>query len=161
MATFTKKQSFARRLTGAPYGDMLAISDFNFTTNSSGAVTDSDAGAAVAFAISDIARIGIIPAGTKLLDYIGVVSDAFTASSTMDLGFAYVDGVDSTAVPQDADYFAAGAALSSLAVLRKTTTTPPVVLPKDAYLILTGKGANQAAAGVLDITIIGAATGAV
>ncbi len=159
MPTYTKKQNYARRLTGAPYGDMIALSDFNLTTNASGVPADADAGS-TALIVNDIIRLGIIPAGTRLLDYIAVISDAFTASSTYDLGFAYVDGVDSTAVPQDADYFAAGVSLASAAVVRKATTTPPVTLPKDAYLILTNKGANQAAAGVADFVIVGQAVGA-
>lgn len=156
MATFTKTESYARRLTGAPYGDVIALSDFNLTTDSSGVPASSDANQ---LDIGDIIRLGIIPAGTRLLDFIGVISDAFTASSTMDLGFAYVDGVDSAEVPQDADYFADGVSLASLAVLRKATTTRPVTLPKDAYLILTNLGADQAAVGVLDVTIIGQAVG--
>lgn len=158
MATFSKKQSYARRLTGAPYGDMLAISDFNLTTNASGVVADSDAGS-TALGVADIVRLGILPAGTKLLDYIGTISDAFTASSTFSLGFAYVDGVDSAAVPQNAAYFASGVSLASTGVFRKATITPPVTLPKDAYLILTNAGAAQAAAGVLDIAVIGQAVG--
>ena len=158
MPTYTKKQNYARRLTGAPYGDVVAISDFNLTTNASGVPADADAGS-TALVINDIIRLGIIPAGTRLLDVVAVISDAFTASSTFDLGFAYVDGVDETAVPQDADYFVDGVSLASTAVLRKATITPPVTLPKDAYLILTNLGANQAAAGVLDITIIGQSVG--
>ena len=159
MATYTKKQSYARRLTGAPYGDMIALSDFNLTTSAAGIPATSDATAALG--VGDIIRLGIIPAGTRLLDYIGTISDAFTATSTFDLGFAYVDGVDSTAVPQDADYFASGVSLASTAVVRKATVTPPVTLPKDAYLILTNKVAAQSAAGVADFVIVGQAVGPV
>lgn len=157
MATYTKTESYARRLTGAPYGDVIALSDFNLTTNSSGVAQSSDATAALA--TSDIVRLGILPAGLRLLDVIATINDAFTASSTFDLGFEYVDGVDSTDVPQDADYFVDGASLASLAVLRKATTTRPVTLPKDAYLILTNLGANQSAAGVMDIVVVGQAVG--
>ena len=89
-----------------------------------------------------------------------IISDAFTGSSTYKLGFAYCDGVDSTAVPQDDDYFvAASTALSSTAVQRKSTTTAPVTLPKDAYLILTNAGAAQAAAGIADFLIFAQAIG--
>ena len=158
MAFITKKQSYARRLTGAPFGDMLAISDFNLTTNASGVAALSDTATAVA--ANDIVRLGILPAGLKLLDYIGTISDAFTATTTFDLGFSYVDGVDSTDVPQNAAYFASGASLATAAVLRKATTTAPLTLPKDAYLILTNKTAAQSAAGVIDIAVIGQAVGA-
>lgn len=160
MPTFTKRESYERRLTGAPYGDTVALDGYNMTTNASGVVQGSDAGS-TALIINDIVRLGIIPAGTRLLDYIGIISDAFSASSTFNLGFAYVDGVDSPAVPQNASYFAAGASLATAGLLRKTTTTPPVTLPKDAYLILTNLGANQAAVGVADFVVIGKAVGPV
>ncbi|MEY5097693.1 MAG: hypothetical protein RJA36_412, partial [Pseudomonadota bacterium] len=45
------------------------------------------------------------------------------------------------------------------AVQRKSTTTAPVTLPKDAYLILTNAGAAQAAAGIADILIFAQAVG--
>lgn len=153
MATYTKKLlSNPPRTTGSPYGDVVAL-PFNLTTNSSGVVANSDNTSALQAA--DIVRLGILPAGLRLLDSQSVVSDAFSATTTMDLGFTYVDGVDSTAVPQDADYFASAVALSSAAIARKATTTAPVTLPKDAWLVLTNNTAAQAVVGVLDITIIG------
>lgn len=155
MATYTKKQT-TRQLTGAPYGDMVVL-PFNLTTTSGGVVSGSDATAALG--VADIVRLGILPGGTRLLDFVGTVSDAFTALSTYDLGFAYVDGVDSTAVPQDADYFAATVALSAVAITRKATTTAPVTLPKDAYLILTNNTAAQAVVGVLDVIVFGQMVG--
>jgi len=160
MPTFTKRDTFDRRLTGAPYGDTVALDGYNMTTNASGVVQGSDAGA-TALIVNDIVRLGIIPAGTRLLDFIGTISDAFTASSTFSLGFAYVDGVDSAAVPQNAAYFCAGVSLASTGVVRKTAVTPPVTLPKDAYLILTNTGAVQAAVGVLDVVVIGKSVGPV
>ena len=116
--------------------------------------------ATAAIADGDVVRLGKIPAGTNVRDHIAVISDAFTASSTYKMGFQYVDGVDVTAVPQDDDYFtAASTALSSVAVQRKTTTTAPLTLPKDAYLIVTNAGAAQAAAGIMDVTIFGRVIG--
>jgi hypothetical protein len=157
MATITQKTLTDRQLTGAPYGDGLVL-PYRMETNASGVIANSDTAAAVGN--GDIVRLGILPRGAKLLDSLVTISDAFTASSTYKLGFAYVDGVDSTAVPQDDDYFvAAGTSLASLAVQRKSTTTAPVVLPKDAYLILTNAGAAQAAAGIADIVIFAQATG--
>lgn len=158
MATYAKKSTtFQRVLTGAPYGDAVPLGPFRLETNASGVPLLSDATSALA--ISDIMRLGLLPAGTRLLDYIGVINDAFTAVSTFSLGFAYVDGVDSTAVPQDAAYFASGVSLASTGVVRKATTTLPVVLPKDAWLILTNAGANQAAAGIAEFVILGQAVG--
>lgn len=157
MATITKKTAYDRLMNGAPYGDMIAL-PYRMQTNSSGVLTGGDSASAVGN--GDVVRIGKIPAGTKLLDSVATISDAFTGSSTYKMGFAYVDGVDSTAVPQDDAYFtAASTALSSLAVQRKATTTAPVTLPKDAYLIVTNAGAAQAAAGIMDVVIFGQAVG--
>jgi hypothetical protein len=89
-----------------------------------------------------------------------IISDAFAASTTCKIGFQYVDGVDSTAVPQnDAFFFAAGTVLSSLARLVNSATVAPVVLPKDAYLILTNAGANHSAVGILDVIVTGEVVG--
>ncbi len=157
MATITKKTAFDRSMNGAPYGDMVAL-PYRMQTNSSGVLTGGDSASAVGN--GDVVRIGKIPAGTKLLDSVATISDAFTGSSTYKMGFAYVDGVDSTAVPQDDAYFtAASTALSSTAVQRKSTVTAPVTLPKDAYLIVTNAGAAQAAAGIMDVVIFGQAVG--
>lgn len=157
MATITKKTAYDRSMNGAPYGDMVAL-PYRMETNASGVLVGGDATAAIAD--GDVVRLGKIPAGTNVRDHIAVISDAFTASSTYKMGFQYVDGVDVTAVPQDDDYFtAASTALSSVAVQRKTTTTAPLTLPKDAYLIVTNAGAAQAAAGIMDVTIFGRVIG--
>jgi len=141
----------------APYGN-LSAKPYQFKTNTSGVVAGSDQATAIAEA--DVVRLGVLPAGMKLIDMIAVISDAFTAATVFDLGFQYVDGVDVTAVPQDDDYFADGVSSASAATLRKATTTKPVTLPKDAYLILTNKtGADHASAGQMDINIIGEITG--
>lgn len=156
--TFTKKQRRVREHAGAPYGN-LWTNTYRFTTNSSGYPEDTDTDGA-AFESGDTIRLGIIPAGTKLLDYIATISDAFSGTATAKVGFAYVDGVDVTDVPQDDDYFAAALALSATGLARKTTITPPVTLPKDAWLILVGAGADQATSGIVDLTIIGQMVGA-
>jgi len=154
MATVTKKNAVVvRPLGGPPYGNLTALK-FNFATNASGVWADSDQATAVA--IGDVLRLGVLPAGMTLLDYINKISTAFTASSTAKIGFAYCDGVDVTAVPQDDDYFCAATTLATAAVLRQTNTAvAPVTLPKDAYLIATIAGAQLAAAGNLDITVLG------
>ena len=89
-----------------------------------------------------------------------IVSDAFGAGVTADIGFAYADGVDSTEVPQDADYFFAGADLAAAARLRTTTANAVVRLPKAAYLTLTVKGAAIAQVGKADVVIGGEWQGA-
>lgn len=153
MATVTKKYlSSEQQFGGTPYGNSTTL-QFNMTTNASGVVSNGDSASAVA--ISDVVRLGILPAGARLHDALAIVSDAFAASTTAKIGFAYVDGVDSTSVPQDDDYFfAAGLATNAAGRTRSTNTgVAPVTLPKDAYVILTNAGANHSAAGVLDLLV--------
>lgn len=133
-----------------PWGNALKI-EYNLTTNSSGVIAASDQ--ATALITGDIIKLGIIPAGMRLIDYLMIVSNAGTAAGTGKVGFQYVDGVDSAAVPEDDDYFCAATALSSAAITRKTATTAPVTLPKDAYLILTHESATQDEAMVVDIIL--------
>jgi hypothetical protein len=80
-----------------------------------------------------------------------IVHDAFTASATMKFGFSYVDGVDSTVVPQDDDFFLGATALDAAAVTVGARALAPVVLPKDAFLVGTLAGANLAAVGKMAI----------
>jgi len=158
MATITKKKVLNQAtFGGTPYGNVSALA-FNLTTNAVGAFVDSDV--ATGIALGDVVRLGVLPAGFKLQDSNVIVSDAFTALMTGSLGFAYVDGVDSAAVPQSANYFGAGLVLNAVGRLRNATTNAPVTLPKDAYLILTTAGAASAAVGVADILIEGVLTGA-
>lgn len=155
MATITMKNVAHIPQEGncvAPWGNMLALK-YNFTVNSSGILVASDKATAVAD--GDVIRLGILPAGLELVDMLRIISDAFASSTTDKIGFQYVDGVDSTAVPQDDDYFSAATTSASTAITRKTAVTAPVVLPKEAYLILTSAGAAQSAAGVMDIYIYG------
>ena len=115
---------------------------------------------AVAVANTDKVILGVIPEGMLLADALAIVSDAFTALTTADLGFEYVDGVDDAAVPQDADYFSAALATSAVGrTPADNNAVAPVILPKDAYLILTVGGAAHASAGQLDIIIDGVLRG--
>lgn len=159
MATATKKQVLTQQqFGGVPYGNKTGLI-YRLATNASGVWTDSDQTTAVAS--GDKLRLGVLPAGLLLVDCLAIISDLFTASVTGALGFEYVDGVDSTAVPQDADYFFAALAFSATGRTRANNlAVAPVRLPKDAYLILTTGGANIAAAGVADFVIEGILTGA-
>lgn len=157
MATITKKHLAERQIGGVPYGNVSSL-QFSLTTNSTGAALNSDSTSAIAE--GDKVILGLLPAGFKLQDATFVVSDAFTASVTADIGFEYVDGVDSTAVPQDADYFGNDIAINTLGRYRQATTVAPVTLPKDAYLTLVTAGAANAAVGVLDAIIVGELVGA-
>lgn len=152
MANVTKKNvKHLQQFGGAPYGNATKL-PYAFETNSSGVFVDSDKTTAVAS--GDVVRIGIIPAGATLYDALLIISDAFTASATADVGFAYVDGVDDTDVPQDADYFDAALALDGQGRTNGANlAVRPVTLPKDAYLTLTIGGANLAAVGKLDVIL--------
>lgn len=158
MATVTKKLLRSNQFDGAPYGN-AAKHICNLTTTAAGIPVDSNAAGAAA--IGDIVRFGILPAGFLIADALAIVSDAFTASATAKIGFAYVDGVDSTAVPQDDDYFFAALAINAAGRTRASNTAvAPVTLPKDAYVIATIAGANLAAVGILDLVVEGINTGA-
>ena len=158
MATVTKKYiRQQRRHGGVPYGNVWR-QRYNMTTNASGVIVDSDQ--ATAILINDVVRLGIIDGGTELQNAEAIISDAFAASTTCKIGFQYVDGVDVTAVPQDDDFFIiAGASLATAARLLSTGIAAPVVLPKDAYLILTSAGANHASVGIVDFIIRGQSVG--
>jgi hypothetical protein len=158
MATITKKKVLnQKQFGGTPYGNRTSL-EFNLTTNAVGAFTDSDVSTGIAS--GDKVRLGVLPAGFRFDDSQVIVSDAFSATVTANLGFEYIDGVDSTTVPQSATYFGAALALSAVARLRNATTNAPVTLPKDAYLILTTGGAANAAVGIADIFIEGVLIGA-
>jgi len=159
MANVTKKNVRQQRSHAAPYGNKW-VEKYHFETNASGVFLDSDKATAVVQA--DVVRIGIIPAGVELHDGLAIVSDLFNATSTAKIGFAYVDGVDSTTVPQDDDYFFAALALSAAGRTRaNNTAVAPVILPKDAYLNLVLAAADLSAAGVLDMIVEGRMVGVV
>jgi hypothetical protein len=151
MATIQKKKIASEtQFGGTAYGNASTL-PFNLTTNAVGAAVNSDT--ATGIALGDKVRIGILPAGAILNDSSIVVSDAFTALVTANVGFEYVDGVDVAAVPQNASYFGAAVTLHTLGRYRNVTTNAPVKLPKDAYLILTTAGAANASIGIVDVII--------
>ena len=158
MATVTRKKVLnQRQFGGVPYGNRTVL-DYNLTTNAAGAMADSDQ--ATALIVADVVRLGVLPAGFRMDDSQLIISDAFTASVTCSLGFAYVDGVDSAAVPQSATYFGTALSLATAARLRNANTVAPITLPKDAYLIMTIAGANNAVVGVADFFVEGVLVGA-
>lgn len=154
MATVTKKRYQDSQNFGAvPYGNLTTL-EYSVATTSAGAVVNSDSASAVAS--GDVIRLGILPAGFRLHDSLTIVNDAFTASVTGTLGFAYVDGVDDTAVPQDADYFGAAVAINTAGRYRASNTgVVPVTLPKDAWLTLTTGGANHTSAANAVVLVTG------
>lgn len=158
MPTISKKRiAQDNQFGGVPYGNAAALS-FNLTTNAVGAAVNSDT--VTGIALGDKVRIGVLPAGFNMLDSQVIVSDAFSALVTANLGFEYVDGVDSATVPQSATYFGTGLVLNAVGRLANATTNTPVTLPKDAYLILTTAGAANAVVAMADIVVKGVLTGA-
>lgn len=156
MTTITKSQYQKRPFGDTPYGNLSHVSA-QLKTNSSGAALGADVTTAIAS--GDKVRLAQLPAGMTLIDSLMTVSTGFTASVVGKLGFEYVDGVDSSAVPQDDDYFGAAIAINTAGVYRKSATTAPVTLPKDAWLILTTGGANNAKVAQADVFVFGELTG--
>ncbi len=159
MATITKKFLPQERSHAGAFGNEW-VKTYGFATNSSGYIVDSDTPAA-AVGATDVIRLGILPAGLQLIDAKVIISDGSTASITYNLGFAYVDGVDSTDVPQDADYFVTGSTSAATAVrqLANNTGVRPVTLPKEAYLIWTNAVAAHASVCVVDVVVEGVLVG--
>lgn len=157
MAKITRKTASQPQYGGfAPYGNLTALY-YQVATNATGAVIESDSTAAVAS--GDVIDLGPIPAGMRLDDVLITVSTAMSAAVTGKLGFVYSDGVDRADVPQNDAFFGTGYALSAAAVLRKTATTAPIRLPKEARLILTTGGAANAKASQIDVRLVGELTG--
>ena len=157
MATITQKFNPRLNVGATPWGNTHGLK-YTLETNAAGAVVNSNSAAAIA--IGDKVRIGVIPAGTSLLDSLVILSVGMTAAVPGKIGFEYVDGVDSTAVPQDDDYFmVAGQSLATAARLRNATTNAAVTLPKDAWLILTTAGAANAKVSKLDFILFGGSEG--
>ncbi|MFA5386794.1 MAG: hypothetical protein WC322_00145 [Candidatus Paceibacterota bacterium] len=159
MATITKKltKNASNRLGAAPWGNMAAFT-YKLETNSSGAVIGSDAAQGSSTPAGTVIRVGILPAGFKLVDFKATVGTAMTTTITADVGFAYVDGVDDSSVPQDADYFVAAGA-TTVGVLRQATTVPQVTLPKDAWLTVTTAVAANAKASSIELIVLAVAEG--
>ena len=111
----------------------------------------------VDIATGDVIILGILPAGWRLMPQFAkiVVSDAFGTGVTGTVGFAYIDGVDDTAVPQDADYFLLSNTLAATVALSgNNTAVTAVTLPKSAYLTVTlGGTSHDASAAAMDVYI--------
>ena len=152
MATITKLglQDPSNQLGASPYGNVTAFR-YVLKTNASGAVVGGDTTAAVA--AGDTVKVGVLPAGFRLIDSEIIIKTAMTAAVVAKVGFAYADGVDSAAVPQDDDLFGAALVMSSAARLRNATANTSVTLPKEAWLTLTTGGAANAKASELEIIV--------
>lgn len=156
MATITKKFNPRNSVGATPWGNAHGLV-YPLATAANGGAVGADSPAPIA--AGDKVRLGLIPAGSSLLDSQVIVSTAFTAAVVGNLGFEYADGVDSTAVPQDAAYFGTALVLNATGRLRNATAKAPITLPKDAWLVLTTAGAANAKAARLDVVLNVAAEG--
>lgn len=156
MATIKMKKYQSRQFGGfSPFGNVTSLV-FGMATNASGAPIDADSTAALA--VGDVVVLGTLPEGMRLEDASVFVSTGMTASVTGKLGFRYVDGTDSTDVPQDDAYFAASANLATAGRVR-ANGSKLVVLPKEAELVLTLAGAANAKASDIKVLVTGELTG--
>lgn len=153
MATIKNKHIGDQQFGGfTPYGNLTTLRA-TLLTGATGAVINSDSTAAIA--IGDKVILEKLPQGFVLEDAQVIVSTGMTATATGSLGFAYVDGVDSTDVPQDAAYFGAGLNAATAARLRMSTAKAPVKLAKEAYLVWTQEVAANAKAARIDFIVHG------
>ena len=157
MATINKKNvDNGVQLGNTPWGNLSALR-YSLKTNAAGAVVNADSAAAIA--VNDVVNLGHLPAGFRFVDCQVLVSTGMTAAVTGDLGFAYKDGQDEAATPQDADYFGAALNLDAAERLHSASANQSVVLPKDANLTLTVKGAANAKDSEIEVVIFGIAEG--
>ena len=156
MATVTLKQVQKRQFGGfTPYGNVTSLM-FVLATAANGAAVGADSSSALA--AGDVVDLGPLPAGMRLDDASLFVTTGMTATITGSLGFKYEDGVDSTAVPQDAAYFGAAIDLAT-AGRKRATGSKLVTLPKPARLILTTAVAANAKASDIKVLVTGELTG--
>jgi len=153
MADIKKKYiDTERQFGGVPYGNRT---DLEFVLATTAGVADNS-DTATAIQVGDIVKIGLLPAGFRILDALTIISAAFTATSTAKIGFQYADGVDDADVPEDDDYFAAALAIATAGRAGiANTASAPVELPKDAYMIVTNAVAIQAATSKLTVVVEG------
>ncbi len=156
MATVTLKQVQKRQFGGfTPYGNVTSLM-FALATAANGAAVAADSSAALA--AGDVVDLGPLPEGFRLDDASVFVTTGMTAAITGSLGFKYEDGVDSTAVPQNAAYFGTAIDLAT-AGRKRATGSNLVTLPKPARLILTTAVAANAKASDIKVLVTGELTG--
>lgn len=139
----------------APYGNTTSLT-YGLKTDATGAPVNADSAAPLA--ADDVVDLGLLPEGMRLDDASLMVVTGMTATITGDLGFAYEDGEDVAAVPQDAAYFLSGADLAA-AGRNRAENYKLVTLPKPARLVLTVKTAANAKASELQAVVTGELTG--
>lgn len=157
MAIINKKDTDnGVQLGNTPWGNLSALR-YRIATNAAGAVINADTNTPIA--VNDVVNLGHLPAGFRFVDSQLIVVTGMTASVTGDLGYAAKGDDDGVTVAPDPDYFGAGLDLATAARLRNATLNASVVLPVDANLTLTIKGAANAKASEIEVVIFGIAEG--
>lgn len=138
-------------LPGVPFGNLTVLP---FTaTFLEGVWTLSDDATAVVH--TDTLVLGTIPKGFKVYQAnIRSTAALGAATSTLDIGFAYVDGVDVTAFPENIDEWADAQANTAVFNVMGNTAPVPAAFSKDAYLIATVNTAAFLTTGSLTGSII-------
>ena len=153
MATINVPNSPNPYFGGTPYGNR-AVHQYALNTAANGSVVGSDSSAAIGN--GDTVRLGRLDAGFLIHDALAIVATAFTAAVVAKIGFRYIDGVDSSAVPQDDDYFYAALGVNAIGRTRANNlAVRPVTLPKDAWIEAVFTGAANAKVASLDLIIEG------
>lgn len=152
MATITVSDvTVDHALPGVPYGN-LTVLPFSFTTLA-GVLTLSDDATAVVH--TDKIIMGTIPKGFKVYSVtVGATAALGAATSTFDVGFEYVDGVDVTAFPENVDEWVDAQANTTIFQALGNECPVPQALSKDAYLIMTINTAAFATTGGLTGSMI-------
>lgn len=133
--TALNADTVVRPIGGVPFGNLSVLP---FTAAFlEGVFTLSDD--ATATVHTDKLILGTIPAGTTIVDATLQATAALgAATSTLDVGFEYVDGVDVAAVPEAIDqFFDAQANTAAFFARFAIGGNGPITIPKDAYLIVT------------------------
>lgn len=138
-------------LPGVPFGN-LTVLPFKITFLE-GVLTDSDTATAVVH--TDTIVMGTIPAGFIAHQaFIRSTAALGAATSTLDIGFEYVDGTDVTAFPENIDEWADAQANTAVFNVMGNTAPVPKAFSKDAYLIATVNTAALLTTGSLTGSVI-------
>lgn len=156
MATIKKKPNGYGQFGGfTPFGNLTVLT-YSLSTNTIGAVIDSDSTSAIVN--GDVIELGELPEGLRLDDAQIIVSNGLAANVTGSLGFKYADGIDQAAIPQDLAYFISPTSLATSGRIR-ANGSKLVTLTKRAKLILSIAGANNNKASDIKVIVTGELTG--
>lgn len=133
-------------LPGVPFGNLTVLP--YTATFLAGVLTSSDTATAVVH--TDTIVIGTIPKGFEVYQaFIRSTAALGAATSTISVGFSYVDGVDVPAYPENNDEWIAAQVNTAVFNAIGNTGFTPKVFSKDAYLEILVNTAALATTGGL------------